>query len=393
MKLSICSLTSCSQLIIKCPPESNSTSLLLEICLESVLAPSITVAGSSIAFRISVGASIFSNGTLSLIEGLETKASNIKPSVLSVTGNTEKKTSSIKSEISCFDNFLHIDLGTNLDIIDIERAAKVSGKRFTYLKREATLLEFALIRYVLDAIIDESFLPIIPPVLVKREAMYGGGFLPSGEDDIFWIKDKNLCLAGTSEVPLVAMHMNEILDERKLPLYYAGFSTCFRTEAGSHGRDTKGIFRVHQFDKLELFKFTTPETSWDEHEKLLETVERLYRELDLHYRIINVCAGELGTTAAKKYDLELWLPGQGKYREVVSCSNCTDYQARRLNIRCRSGNEIPRIVHTLNSTAVAIGRVIIAILENYQQEDGSILIPDKLAQYSGFQKIALTNEK
>jgi seryl-tRNA synthetase len=287
----------------------------------------------------------------------------------------------------------HIDLGTNLDIIDIERAAKVSGKRFTYLKREATLLEFALIRYVLDAIIDESFIPVIPPVLVKREAMYGGGFLPSGEDDIFWIKDKNLCLAGTSEVPLVAMHMNEILDEKKLPLNYAGFSTCFRTEAGSHGRDTKGIFRVHQFDKIELFKFTAPKTSWDEHEKLLETVEQLYRELDLHYRIINVCTGELGTTAAKKYDLELWLPGQGKYREVVSCSNCTDYQARRLNIRCRSGNEKPRIVHTLNSTAVAIGRVIIAILENYQQEDGSILIPDKLAQYLGSQKIALTSEK
>lgn len=282
----------------------------------------------------------------------------------------------------------HIDLGINLNLIDIERAAKVSGARFAYLKHEATLLEFALIKYALEEVVKDGFIPVIPPVLVKREAMYGAGFLPLGEDDIYWIKGEDLCLAGTAEVPLAAMHMNEILDEDMLPLYYTGFSTCFRTEAGAHGRDTKGIFRVHQFDKLELFKFTTPETSWEEHEKLIETVERIYKGLRLHYRIVNVCSGELGVAAAKKYDLEVWLPGQGKYREVVSCSNCTDYQARRLNIRYRKDlKEKPRFVHTLNSTAIAVGRVLVAIFENYQREDGSIGIPEVLTPYLGFREI------
>ncbi|MEM2123141.1 MAG: serine--tRNA ligase [Candidatus Bathyarchaeia archaeon] len=284
----------------------------------------------------------------------------------------------------------HIDLGLKLDLIDVERAAKVAGARFAYIKNEAALLEFALVKYALERIVKDGFTPVIPPVLVKKEAMYGAGFLPIGENDIYWIRGEDLCLAGTAEVPLAAMHMDEIIDEEELPLYYAGFSTCFRTEAGAHGRDTKGVFRVHQFDKLELFKFTTPETSWEEHEKLIATVEQIYRGLNLHYRIVNICSGELGASAAKKYDLEVWLPGQGKYREVVSCSNCTDYQARRLNIRCRKGlKEKPRFVHTLNSTAVAVGRVLVAIFENYQREDGSIRVPDSLTPYLGFKEITV----
>jgi len=282
----------------------------------------------------------------------------------------------------------HIDLCVKLDLMDVERAAKVSGARFYYLKNEAVHLEFALVRYALDLVVGEGFTPVIPPVMVRREAMYGAGFLPEGEDDIYWIKGRDLCLAGTAEFPLAAMLMTEILEEDELPLYYTGFSTCFRTEAGAHGRDTKGIFRVHQFDKLELFKYTLPEESWSEHEKLLATVEKIYQGLGLHYRVVNVCSGELGLSAAKKYDLELWLPGQGKFREAVSCSNCTDYQARRLNIRCRkTPGEKPRFVHTLNSTAVAVSRTLVGIFENYQMEDGSIKVPDALRKYVDFHVI------
>lgn len=278
----------------------------------------------------------------------------------------------------------HIDIGLRLDLIDIERAAKVSGARFYYLKNEAVTLEFALVRMVLDILSNEGFTLVIPPVLVKERAMFGAGFLPLGEEDIYWIKGEDACLVGTSEVPLAAMHMDEILDESILPLYYAGFSTCFRTEAGAHGRDTKGIFRVHQFEKIEMFKFTKPEDSWIEHEKMIQTVERIYQRLNLHYRIVNICSGELGVTAAKKYDLEVWLPGQSKYREIVSCSNCTDYQARRLNVRFRKNpNDKPRFAHTLNSTAMAIGRTLVAIIENYQTKDGSIVVPEALVPYAG----------
>ncbi len=278
----------------------------------------------------------------------------------------------------------HIDIGLRLGLIDIERAAKVSGARFCYLKNEAVILEFALARMVLDTLRNEGFALVIPPVLVKEKAMFGAGFLPLGEEDIYWIKGEDACLVGTSEVPLAAMHMDEILEESVLPLYYAGFSTCFRTEAGAHGRDTKGIFRVHQFEKIEMFKFTKPEESWAEHEKTIQTVERIYRKLNLHYRIVNICSGELGVTAAKKYDLEVWLPGQGKYREIVSCSNCTDYQARRLNIRFRKNpNDKPRFVHTLNSTAMALGRTLVAVIENYQTKDGSIIVPEALVPYAG----------
>jgi len=276
----------------------------------------------------------------------------------------------------------HIELGLALDLFDIERAAKTSGSRFYFLKNEAVLLEFALVNFTFKILQEEGFKLIIPPVLVSRKIMEGAGFLPSGEEDVYKIKDEDLYLVGTAEVPLAGLHADEILDENRLPLYYAGFSSCFRTEAGSHGRDTKGIFRVHQFDKIEMFKYTTPETSWEEHEKLIRTAERIYRELGIPYRVVNVCSGELGFTAAKKYDIEAWLPGQNKYREIVSCSNCTDYQARRLNIRCRKKpNEKPRFVHTLNSTACAIERTIIAIIENYQQEDRSIRIPKPLVPY------------
>jgi seryl-tRNA synthetase len=284
----------------------------------------------------------------------------------------------------------HIDLGLKLNLMDVERAAKVSGARFAYLLNEAVLLEFAIIQFVLDLAVKKGFTPVIPPVLVKEKAMFGAGFLPQGEEDIYRIKDEDLCLVGTAEVPLAAMFMDEILNENFLPLRYIGFSTCFRTEAGAHGRDTKGIFRVHQFDKLEFFVFSKPEESWSEHEKLILTVEEIYKALNLHYRIVNVCSGELGVTAAKKYDLEVWLPGQEKYREVVSCSNCTDYQARRLNIRCRKNpGEKPRFVHTLNSTAAAVGRVLIAIFENYQREDGSIKIPEALKPYVEKEEIRL----
>ena len=282
----------------------------------------------------------------------------------------------------------HIDIGLRLNLIDIERAAKVSGARFYYLKNDAVILEVALVRMVLDILRSEGFTLVIPPVLVKEVAMFGAGFLPLGEEDIYWIKGEDSCLVGTAEVPLAAMHMGEILDESSLPLYYAGFSTCFRTEAGAHGRDTKGIFRVHQFEKVEMFKFVKPEESWHEHEKLIQTVERIYQRLNLHYRIVNICSGELGVTAAKKYDLEVWLPGQGKYREIVSCSNCTDYQARRLNVRFRKNpNDRPSFVHTLNSTAMAIGRTLVAIMENYQTKDGAVIVPEALIPYAGINRI------
>jgi len=282
----------------------------------------------------------------------------------------------------------HIDIGLRLDLIDIERAAKVSGARFYYLKNDAVILAFALVRMTMDILRNAGFTLIVPPVLVKERAMFGAGFLPVGEEDIYWIRGEDACLAGTSEVPLAAMHMDEILEESTLPLKYAAFSTCFRTEAGAHGRDTKGIFRVHQFDKIEIFKFTRPEDSWVEHESMIETVEQIYQKLNLHYRIVSICSGELGMTAAKKYDLEVWLPGQGKYREIVSCSNCSDYQARRLNIRCRKNpNDKPRFVHTLNSTAVAVGRTLVAIFENYQKKDGSVAVPEALVPYAGIMRI------
>jgi seryl-tRNA synthetase len=274
----------------------------------------------------------------------------------------------------------HVDLGTALGIIDLERAAKVSGARFTYLLGGSVLLELALVRYCLDRLMPKGFQPVVPPVLVREEAMFGTGFLPTDEAQIYATRDDDLYLVGTSEVPLAGLHQGELLDAGSLPRRYAGYSTCFRREAGAYGKDTRGIFRVHQFDKVEMFSFTEAESSWEEHEFLLSCEEELVRGLELPYRVMNVCTGELGASAAKKFDIEVWLPGQGRYRELTSCSNTTDYQARRLECRVRyeDGN---RPAHTLNGTACAVGRTLIALLENHQQEDGSVRVPAALHPY------------
>jgi seryl-tRNA synthetase len=274
----------------------------------------------------------------------------------------------------------HVDLGAALGILDLERAARVSGARFAYLMDGAVLLQWALVRYCLDRLVEKGFVPVIPPVLVREDAMYGTGFLPTDEAQIYVTRDDDLYLVGTSEVPLAGLHQEELLDPSSLPMRYAGYSTCFRREAGAYGKDTRGIFRVHQFDKVEMFSFTEPERSWEEHEFLLSCEEELVAGLGLPYRVMNVCTGELGASAAKKYDLEAWLPGQGAYRELTSCSNTTDYQARRLRCRVRYEGE-NRPAHTVNGTASAIGRTLIAILENHQREDGSVALPEVLHPY------------
>jgi seryl-tRNA synthetase len=280
----------------------------------------------------------------------------------------------------------HATLGERLDVIDTERAAKVSGSRFGYLKGQAVLLEFALVRWALDKLVAHGHTPMVPPVLVREEALVGTGFFPADREQVYAIPEDELYLVGTSEVPLAAYHMDEIFDPEDLPARYAGFSTCFRREAGTYGKDTAGIFRVHQFDKVEMFVFCRPEESADEHERLLGIEEELVRELEVPYRVVNIAAGDLGASAAKKYDIEAWFPSQGRYREITSCSNTTDYQARRLRVRYRAGSS-NEVVHTLNGTASAIGRTILAILENHQQADGSVVIPEALRPYTGFDRI------
>ena len=264
-------------------------------------------------------------------------------------------------------------------LVDMEAGAKVAGSRFAYLKGPLVLLELALVRWSLELLMGKGFEPVVPPVLVREEAMFGTGFLPDTEQQLYHLPEDDLYLAGTSEVPLASLHAGEILEEERLPLRYAGFSPCFRREAGAAGKDTRGIFRVHQFDKVEMFTFVRPEDSEAEHERLLAIEEEILRALEIPYRVVNIAAWDLGASAAKKYDLEAWLPGQGRYRELTSCSNTTDYQARRLDIRYRpaDGGGV-RHVHTLNGTAVAIGRTIIAIVENHQRDDGSIAIPEVL---------------
>ncbi len=276
-----------------------------------------------------------------------------------------------------FDPKDHLDLGERLGAIDTERAARTSGSRFAYLLGPAVWLQFALVRYALDTLAGKGFTPVVPPVLVREEAMYGTGFLPTDESQIYATRDDDLYLVGTSEVPLASFHQDEILDAAALPTRYAGYSTCFRREAGTYGKDTRGMFRVHQFDKVEMFSFADPDRSWEEHEFLVSIEEEIVAGLGIPYRLMNVCTGELGASAAKKVDLEAWFPGQGKYRELTSCSNCTDYQARRLGVRVR-GLDGNRPVHTLNGTACAIGRTIIVILENHQREDGSVDLPEAL---------------
>src|SRR5919197_2718887 len=271
----------------------------------------------------------------------------------------------------------HLDLAAVYGWIDLERAAKVSGSRFAYRIGDVALLELALYRFALDRLVERGFTPVLPPVLVRAEAMYGTGFFPTDEVNIYAVERDELFLVGTSEVPLAAMRSDEILDEGELPLRFAGYSTCFRREAGAAGKDTRGIYRVHQFDKVEMFVFCLPEWSREEHERLLEIEEELVRELELPYRVVNIAAGELGASAAKKYDIEAWFPGQERYREITSTSNTTDFQARRLGIRFRREEKQLEPVHTLNGTAVT-ARAMIALLENFQEEDGSIPVPSAL---------------
>jgi seryl-tRNA synthetase len=275
----------------------------------------------------------------------------------------------------------HVALGELLGMLEVERAVRTSGSRFVYLLGHIVHVQFALVRHALDILTAKGFLPVIPPVLVREEAMFGTGFLPTDAVNIYVTREDDLYLVGTSEVSLAAFHMGEILDESSLPIRMAGYSTCFRREAGSYGKDLGGMFRVHQFDKVEMFSFTRPEDSKDEHEFLVGVEEEIVGNLDLPYRVVNIAAGDLGLAAAKKYDIEGWLPGQARYRELTSCSNCTDYQARRLQTRVRREDGSIDILHTLNGTATAIGRTLIAILENRQRRDGSIELPKALFPY------------
>ncbi len=265
--------------------------------------------------------------------------------------------------------------------IDMERAARVSGSRFAYLRGELVLLELALVRYAIEKVMAEGFEPVIPPVLVRGQALYGTGMLPDTEQQLYHLPEDDLYLVGTSEVPLASLHRDEILPADRLPVRYAGFSTCFRREAGAAGKDTRGIFRVHQFDKVEMFCFVEPEDSLAEHERLLAIEESILKDLQIPYRVVAIAINDLGASAAKKYDCEAWLPGQGRYRELTSCSNTTDYQARRLDIRRRDSDGKLAHLHTLNGTAVAVGRTIIALLENGQREDASVELPPVLQQY------------
>ncbi len=273
----------------------------------------------------------------------------------------------------------HLELAGPL--IDMEAGARLSGARFAYLKGDLVMLELALVRWAFERLRAEGFEPVIPPVLVREQALYGTGFLPDTEQQLYRLADDELFLAGTSEVALASLHAGEILDAEALPLRYAGFSSCFRREAGAAGKDTRGIFRVHQFDKVEMFVFATAERATAEHERILAIEESLLGELQIPYRVVNIAVDDLGSSAAKKYDCEAWLPGQGRYRELTSCSNTTDYQARRLEIRVRAQGGRPTAAHTLNGTAVAVGRTIIALLENHQRDDGSVVLPQCLVEF------------
>jgi seryl-tRNA synthetase len=281
----------------------------------------------------------------------------------------------------------HIDLGIKHGLIDIEKAARVAGSRFYYLREDLVRLNYALIRYGLDFIAKRGFQLYQPPYFLRRDVIAGAVALSDFEDVIYKVEGEDLYLIPTAEHALLALHNNDIIDQPNLPLRYAGISPCFRKEAGAHGRDTKGIFRVHQFEKVEMFLFSTPEDSWKLHEELLHNVEDFFQSLKIPYRVVNVCTGDLGTVAAKKYDLEAWLPGQGKYREMASCSNCTSYQAVRSKVRYREKPSLPtKYAHTLNSTLVATERAIVAIMENNQTRDGRIEIPSVLQSYMNGQR-------
>jgi seryl-tRNA synthetase len=283
----------------------------------------------------------------------------------------------------------HLEIGTELGLIDMEAGARLSGSRFAYLKGDLVLLELALVRFAIDAVRAEGHEPVVPPVLVREEALEGTGYFPEAREQIYEIEKDDLFLTGTSEVALAGLHADEILEADQLPLRYCAFSTCFRREAGAAGRDTRGIFRVHQFDKVEMFSFVAPSESKAEHERLLAIEERILGALEIPYRVVNIPVGDLGAPAAKKYDCEAWIPSQGRYREVTSCSNTTDYQARRLGCRYRPGDgESPEAVHTLNGTATAVGRTIIALIENRQEADGSFSLPNSLHRYGAPDRIS-----
>ena len=277
----------------------------------------------------------------------------------------------------------HVDLGEELGIIDMERATKVSGSRFGMLKGKLALLEMAMTRWAMDQLDGYGFTPVLPPVLVREQALFGTGIFPAERDQVYSVEEDDLYLVGTSEVPLAAMHGDEIMELDDLPIRYAGFSTCFRVEAGTYGKDTRGMFRVHQFDKVEMFSFVHPDRSREEHDFLLAREEELVQALEIPYRVVNVAVGDLGAPAAKKYDIEAWFPGQERYREITSTSNTTDYQSRRLKIRFKDDAGKNRLVHTLNGTAIT-GRALIALVENHQQADGTVVIPEALRPYTGF---------
>ena len=278
----------------------------------------------------------------------------------------------------------HIELATTLDLVDLNRAAKVSGSRFYFLKNELVKLNQALINFALDFLSEHHYTLIQPPYMIRKEPMVGSVILNDFEDVIYKIEEEDLYMIGTSEHAIASMHMDEILEGIELPIRYAGFSSCFRKEAGAHGRDMKGIFRVHQFEKVEQFIYCRPDESWREHERMLALSEEFFRQLGIPYRVMLLCSGDTGKISAKTYDIEGWMAGQNAYREIVSCSNCLDYQARRLGIRFRDKtNEETRLVHTLNSTLVATERTMVAILENFQTSKGSVEIPKVLQKYMG----------
>ncbi len=280
----------------------------------------------------------------------------------------------------------HLEIASKLNLIDVEKASEVSGSRFAYLFGDLVKIEFNLVSWALNKLSEKGFTPTVPPVLVRENALYGTGFFPDDAEQVYEIPNDDLFLVGTSEVPLAALHANEIINTEELPLRYAGFSTCFRREAGTYGKDTTGIFRVHQFDKVEMFSFCNPEKSEEEHEFILSIEEELLQSLEIPYRVVDVCAGDLGASAAKKYDIEAWIPSQKTYREVTSCSNTTSFQARRLNIRVKSEGETS-ILHTLNGTSIAVGRILIALIENNQTEDGKVEFSDKVAEIIGVKNL------
>ncbi len=293
-----------------------------------------------------------------------------------------------------FNRKSHIDLANEYNLVDFERAGKISGARFYILKNEMVRLSMALSNFALDYLINEGYTAIQPPFLIRREAMEGAVILSDFEDTIYKIENEDLYLIGTSEHAMASMHMNEIIEGKSLPIRYAGVSSCFRKEAGAHGKDMKGLFRVHQFEKIEQFVFCKPEDSWGEHERLLQITEKFYELLEIPFRTIILCSGDLGKVSAKTYDIEAWFPVQEAYREICSCSNCTDYQSRSLKIRYRNNpNEETTLVHTLNSTLVAVQRTLVALLENYQTANGTIVIPKVLRKYMGdLEEIGTRNE-